>query len=516
LIAALDHLAAAQRADHTAKGAYEDVMARFVATQAPRLAAELRPDEPCPVCGSTTHPSPAEPVGDDAVDHDAVDTARSTWTRASNKMAALDSVIAGLREALGADAESPIDAFQDLVAEADIALQHARAAVAELSTTRSDLAALAAALADANESALAKQHELATRSGAAESLRAEATRLVDVVADIDEAKVDANLAVHRTLDAALDGLADAFDGATATATVLAEATSRLADELVASGCADVAAARATLLDAAEEIRRIDRADQWRRDVAAQQARLHTLTEQGIPDERPDVDAADASASEANRVANAATEAFTTAANALRTAGSELDRAIAVSAGSAELRAERDDARVVFKTCNGEAGIRVKLERWVLAGELDRVTTAANDHLARMTNHRYTLQRSGAKGGLALEVFDAHTGRARPTASLSGGEQFQASLSLALGLADVVSHGGSASGRQFEALFVDEGFGSLDPNALDDAIRALAQLHAAGRMVGAITHVEAMKQQLHVGIEVSALADGRGSTLTVYP
>jgi exonuclease SbcC len=114
------------------------------------------------------------------------------------------------------------------------------------------------------------------------------------------------------------------------------------------------------------------------------------------------------------------------------------------------------------------------------------------------------------------VLDAHTGRARSPRTLSGGEQFQASLALALGLADVVSQGGSGSGRRIEALFVDEGFGSLDPRALDDAIETLHQLHASGRMVGAITHVEAMKERLHPGIVVTRLPDGKGSTLRVNP
>lgn len=163
-----------------------------------------------------------------------------------------------------------------------------------------------------------------------------------------------------------------------------------------------------------------------------------------------------------------------------------------------------------------------LRRWVLGRELDRVTAAANVHLARLTGDHYALRRAqeatdGRRAfGLDLEVLDAQTGRPRSPRSLSGGEQFQASLALALGLADVVSHGGTASGRRFEALFVDEGFGSLDPDALDEAIEALHQLHATGRMVGAITHVEAMKQQLHVGIEVRRREDGRGSTLVVQP
>jgi exonuclease SbcC len=156
---------------------------------------------------------------------------------------------------------------------------------------------------------------------------------------------------------------------------------------------------------------------------------------------------------------------------------------------------------------------------VLAGELDRVTDAANVHLARMTNGRYQLHRTddaghrGKQAGLDLTVFDSHTGRTRPPATLSGGEQFQASLALALGLADVVSLGGTGSGRRFEALFVDEGFGSLDPDALDQAVDALHQIHAAGRMVGVITHVEAMKQQLPTGVEVRRRPDGRGSTVT---
>jgi len=228
---------------------------------------------------------------------------------------------------------------------------------------------------------------------------------------------------------------------------------------------------------------------------------------------PDLAQLQSVADEASHNARHAANAFTTAANALKAADDELVRSIEIAAGSADLRAQRDTARFVFMTCNGQGGIGVKLERWVLAGELDRVTAAANVHLGHMTNKRYKLARAA---GLTLEVFDAHTGRSRATASLSGGEQFQASLSLALGLADVVSHGGVGSGKQFEALFVDEGFGSLDPNALDDAIRALSLLQAAGRMVGAITHVEAMKERLHVGIEVKPLADGRGSTLVVNP
>ena len=91
------------------------------------------------------------------------------------------------------------------------------------------------------------------------------------------------------------------------------------------------------------------------------------------------------------------------------------------------------------------------------------------------------------GGLDLLVADAHTGTTRRTTSLSGGERFQASLSLALGLADVVTSGTAATARTIDALFVDEGFGSLDPDALDQAIDALDRLRRHGRQIGIITH-----------------------------
>jgi exonuclease SbcC len=174
-----------------------------------------------------------------------------------------------------------------------------------------------------------------------------------------------------------------------------------------------------------------------------------------------------------------------------------------------------------KTCDGQGPKKIALETWILAGELERVAAAANHHLGKMTNGRYQIERSddaghaGRQSGLDLRVLDAHTGASRRPGSLSGGEQFQASLALALGLADVIGHGGNANGRVFEALFVDEGFGSLDPDSLQQAVDALSLIQAGGRTVGVITHVEAMKEQLPIGIRVNHLASGKGSTLTVY-
>ena len=159
---------------------------------------------------------------------------------------------------------------------------------------------------------------------------------------------------------------------------------------------------------------------------------------------------------------------------------------------------------------------------MLATELEQVVSAANVHLGRMSAGRYQLVRTddaghaGRQAGLDLAVLDSHTGRQRPATTLSGGEQFQASLALALGLADVVGNTADASAAGFDALFVDEGFGSLDADALDLAIGALDELRGHGRMVAVVTHVEALKSALPVGVEVSARPDGGGSTLSARP
>jgi exonuclease SbcC len=161
---------------------------------------------------------------------------------------------------------------------------------------------------------------------------------------------------------------------------------------------------------------------------------------------------------------------------------------------------------------------VSLESWVLGAELDRVAEAANVHLAEMTAGRFRLVRmtdttdARVSTGLDLVVDDAYTGTSRRTTSLSGGERFQASLSLALGLADVVTSGVAATARTLDSLFVDEGFGSLDAAALDQAISTLDRLRVHGRQIGVITHVEAMQAALPVGVQVERLPGDAGSRI----
>jgi exonuclease SbcC len=145
----------------------------------------------------------------------------------------------------------------------------------------------------------------------------------------------------------------------------------------------------------------------------------------------------------------------------------------------------------------------------LAARLEQVAASASSRLLRMTSGRYSLLHAATsgtgrgRGGLALRVLDAWTGQERDPATLSGGESFSASLALALGLADVVT--AEAGGALLETLFVDEGFGSLDEDTLDEVMNVLDDLRDGGRTVGLVSHVADLRQRIPVQL---AVAKGR--------
>jgi len=158
--------------------------------------------------------------------------------------------------------------------------------------------------------------------------------------------------------------------------------------------------------------------------------------------------------------------------------------------------------------------RVSLSAFVLAARLQQVVDAANERLLPMSSGRYTLEhtmqrsagdRRGAGGGLGLLVRDEWTGETRDPKTLSGGETFMASLALALGLSDVVTH--ETGGVELLTLFVDEGFGSLDADSLDEVLDVLDTLRTGGRRVGLVSHVETMRERIPSQVRVLKAPDG---------
>jgi exonuclease SbcC len=152
----------------------------------------------------------------------------------------------------------------------------------------------------------------------------------------------------------------------------------------------------------------------------------------------------------------------------------------------------------------------------LASFLDEILISANSRLHKMTSGRYKLSRKkdrskgNAQSGLELLVFDQYTGQKRHVKTLSGGESFKAALALALGMADIVQQ--QAGGVSLETMFIDEGFGTLDPESLDQAIEALMDIQSSGRLVGIISHVPELKERMDARLEVIA---GQGGSRTEF-
>ncbi|MDZ5711832.1 SMC family ATPase [Jeotgalibacillus haloalkalitolerans] len=161
--------------------------------------------------------------------------------------------------------------------------------------------------------------------------------------------------------------------------------------------------------------------------------------------------------------------------------------------------------------NGQNELKLTFERFVLAYYLEDILIVANERLLKMTSGRYELHRKedrskgNKQGGLELLVMDHYTGQQRHVKTLSGGEAFKASLALALGLADVVQS--YAGGVSLETMFIDEGFGTLDPESLDQAIESLMDIQSGGRLVGVISHVPELKERIDARLEVFSTKGG---------
>ncbi len=229
----------------------------------------------------------------------------------------------------------------------------------------------------------------------------------------------------------------------------------------------------------------------------------------------DVDGTTAALAAARSAASAATSEAASAASCVRALEDRRDALLTSLDALGPLADAADRAHALSELARGGAGNRrkIQLSSWVLAARLEQVAAAATVHLLRMSSGRYALVlheepasgRGKGNAGLGLRVRDGWTGEERDTSTLSGGESFFASLSLALGLAETVS--AEAGGLDLGTLFIDEGFGTLDEQTLDEVLGVLDALRDGGRAVGIVSHVPELKQRVPMQLTVEKAREG---------
>jgi exonuclease SbcC len=461
------------------------------------LAAAMTAGSPCPVCGSLDHPDPVDttsfpPVGRDAEDaaFKLAGDAALAADEAGQRVAAVDAVLADLTQRLAA-AGFPIEAT---TAEAGGTGSLSTGSLSTGSLSTGSLSTGSLSTGALSMASLSAESDAKQREAEAALLGAAAVRLTSLQRELDE--LDTEIAADR---ARLTELA-------------AERTAALAE-------ADAAQSRASARRA-ELAAGLGDAGDLEAAIGAAAGLAEALTKAAAvadlladPDLEVELDPP-APVSETTMAAEGAQHAHAAAVDAhgqARLRANQLaELRPLLEAALDALRPLRDRAsqiRRLADLANGTSAAnqyKMTLSSFVLAARLEEVAAAASERLLTMTAGRYSLvhsdaRKGNAKAGLGLLACDAWTGIDRDTATLSGGETFLASLALALGLADVVT--AESAGTPMEALFVDEGFGTLDEDTLDEVMNVLDGLRAGGRIVGIVSHVTELRQRIPAQVHV---------------
>ncbi|WP_324274274.1 SMC family ATPase [Blastococcus brunescens] len=494
-----------------------DLRAQRLDGMAAELATRLTDGGDCPVCGATEHPRPATHTGpvvstaDEEAAHTAAETAEAALMAASGEVDRQERDLAALRARGG---EAP-------VSEQSTALGGLRASARETEDLARTLTAAEALLADllaerqaAAGRLAADREELGARTAEREALTGTLTELerrLDLARgedpDLDTRVVRLNDTVERC-QALVQAVAEEARSGESAATALQAAEERAGG----AGFPDVLDAGAALLETGR-LAALDRElDGHDRRLAVVRGRLAEPDLAGL-EQRPDVAELEERCAAITRRREDAVSELERARRCSHALDVLAGDVISAETELAEQRAWADQVTALadLVTGRGSNTLRMRLQSFVLAARLEQVAEVASRRLLEMSGGRYTFlhsdahARHGARGGLGLDVFDEYTGCRRPTKTLSGGEGFMASLALALGLADVVT--AETGGVQLDTLFVDEGFGSLDPQALDAVMTVLDELRRGGRTVGVISHVEELRTRIPTRVAVVAGRNG---------
>ena len=451
-----------------AQAAYTAAQNSYYLSQAGLLARELKAGQPCPVCGSTAHPCPAQITPE-------------TVTRQALEQAAKRRETA---EKAQSDAATRLAANQAALDEREDRLRALKIGADET------------------------QQRLAARIDAAHQAAADRQREIDEARSAYQALDKRKTAAQSAVDAAQKQLA-------ALEKDLRAQTEAFEQKRAAHGFEDEASYRLAKRTNAD-IERLDREirnfDEQKRTLAAQ---THELEEKLSGRQRTDLAALQnrrAAALDRQAKAENAEKAMVRKLTLHESAEREIRQA---NAAIQKKRGKWQIIQELYTCCAGIAAgnprAKLTFEAYVQQYYFRFVVAAANKRLTRLTDGMFTLRvmREAAnrvsQSGLDLEVLDRSTGQARDVSTLSGGESFLASLALALGLSDAVQ---SQSGQiRMDAMFIDEGFGSLDENALRSSIDVLLELADGKRLIGIISHVQELEERIDKQIVVTKTPNG---------
>ena len=475
------------------QSAFERKNRAFLNEQAGIIASTLAPGVPCPVCGSTEHPSPAVLTEGAPTEADvkeaktAADQAQKEAEDASRKAGEQKGKVTTAEGAIQKELEVLLDG-------AAVEESEARAAI--------ELSALEASMDD-----LRKQIRKAEQD---ENRKAALDRLIPEQETAAAEKETAFTALKENM-ARLQASAEEWDRQ------IKALRSRLSFPGKAAAQEEKAAQEAGLKKLQEAHKQAEEAHAaCEKEWTALNAQIHQLRSQLA--ELPEIDSAaqEARKEELTGQKNAITEQQKTV-HARMTANAASRKNI--QAKSDQLTALEENLtwmRALANTANGQVAGKEKLmlETYIQTTYFDRIVARANVRLMKMTGGQYDLKRrtvaenARSQSGLEPDVIDHYNGSERSVKTLSGGESFKASL--ALGLSDEVQ---MSTGIHLDTLFVDEGFGSLDPESLDQAYRTLAGLTEGNRLVGIISHVAELKEKIDKQIVVTKEKSG-GSQATI--
>ena len=463
---------AARKARDEQKEKADAVRKSYIEGQAFLLAEGLEDGVPCPVCGAIHHPAPAR-GGDNVAKAEDVERAQKEYERAS---AAYDRAN-------------------------DTKEKHSTGAYAKAMSDH--------AKADAQMKTL---EEIPEAYRDPKYLEAESTRLLTDIRKWEQDKetaaaqlrkagadLSASQAACRNAEERREELVKKYRE---TESVLKEASDKAGFQSL-DECKEWYKKK----DTEESVRKT--LEQYRADRKSTEERIKAEEQETAGKERPDMLALNEKSKALQNQLKKASERAAALKERTETLQKAVSDARAIEKELEDLRKEEGLIRGLYDLTSGKK-TRITLERYVLGTLLDDVANAANLRLLSMSRRRYSLHRmtdeSGlGKGGLSLEVSDSFTGRSRPANTLSGGETFLASLSLALGLADVVQS--RQGGVRLDTMFIDEGFGTLDPDSLNSAMNTLIDLQNTGRMVGIISHVPELEERIDARLRVTPAEKG---------